>query len=227
MRGYGETDRPPKTSDYRMNNLCQDIVQLIPAFGHSSTVLVAHDWGGAVAWMVAQTHPEVVEKLVILNAPHPKAYRAAASLSQMLKSWYMFMFQFPWWPEFFLTQFDLAFLKESLCGKNGGVCNKDAISSEDLEAYKYIFSQPGALTGPINYYRCAVENTKHFKKASNIKVPSLIIWGDDDHFLDSKMADAHKSFVSDLTVKHLTNCSHWTQQDEPQKVNRHMREFLQ
>ena len=227
MRGYGETDSPPKTTDYNIKTLCQDIVQLIPALGHSSTVLVAHDWGGAVAWAVAQTHPEVVEKLVIMNAPHPRAFRAVAGFSQMLKSWYMFLFQLPWWPEFLLARFDLAFLNDSLCGKKAGVRNKDAISSDDLEAYKYTFSQPDALTGPINYYRCIFDNVSLIKKTSNIEVSTLIIWGDDDQFLGSKMAEAHKSFVSDLTVRHLTNCSHWTQQDQPEQVNQLMGEFLQ
>jgi len=108
------------------------------------------------------------------------------------------------------------------------VHNKDATSAEDLEAYKYIFSQSGALTRPINYNRGGFFDIfTSVKKTSNIEVPTLIIWGDDDQFLESKIADAHKSFVLDLTVNHLTNCSHWAQQDQPEQVSQLMREFLQ
>ena len=224
LRGYGETEHPPKTRDYAITNLSQDIVQLIPALGHSDAILVAHDWGGGVAWEVAQKKPELLKKLIIINSPHPRAFKMSAS--QLLKSWYMFFFQVPWLPEFALSQRDCGFLYASFHGKKGGVRNKDAFTLEDLEAYKYVFSQPGAFTGPINYYRCVFGKSLFEAKKVNIKVPTLIIWGDDDMFLESCMADAHGEFVSDLTVKHIPKCSHWAQQDQPERVNQCMRDFI-
>ncbi len=226
LRGYGETDRPPRRQDYAMSHLHQDIVELIPALGHSSAILVAHDWGGVIAWIVAQKNPEIIQKLIIMNCPHHKAMNKAP-VSQLLKSWYIFMFQVPWLPEFIASHKDFNFLDETLRGNQGGVVNKDAITSEDIEAYKYVFSQPGASTGPINYYRAIFSTPPpKSKKSTLIEVPTLILWGDDDRFLDSTLADLSKDAVKNATVKHISKCSHWTQQDQPQLVNRYMREFL-
>ena len=95
LRGYNETEHPPNTLDYHLDKLRQDVVELIPALGHARAVVVAHDWGGAIAWAVAQRHPELVEKLVVLNCPHPSIFRRTITgdWKQLLKSWYMFLFQ--------------------------------------------------------------------------------------------------------------------------------------
>lgn len=232
LRGYGETDRPPEILDYVLSNLRQDIVELIPALGHCKAILVAHDWGGAIAWAVAQKHPELVEKFVVMNCPHSRIFKRTISgtWAQLMKSWYMFLFQLPWLPEFLISRRDFGFFNAIFRGKKVGVRNRASFPPEALEAYKFVFSQPGAITGPINYIRCifkmfdSADEAKLAKR--NIEVPTLIIWGDDDNFLESSMADAHGSFVTDLTVKHIPKCSHWVQQDQPDLVNQYMREFL-
>ena len=108
--------------------------------------------------------------------------------------------------------------------------NRTAFPLEAVEAYKYVFSQPGATTGPINYIRCIfyMISDQAEKQAARRKMdtPTLIVWGDEDLFLERSMADAHGEFVTDLTVKHIPNCSHWVQQDQPEKVNQYIREFL-
>ncbi len=95
MRGYGETERPPNTLDYTLAHLRQDVVELIPALGHDRATLVGHDWGGAIAWAVTQKHPEIVEKLVVLNCPHFRIFSRTIqrSWAQLMKSWYLFLFQ--------------------------------------------------------------------------------------------------------------------------------------
>lgn len=229
LRGYGETDRPPNISDYFITNLIKDVVELIPALGHEKATVVAHDWGGAIALIVAQYHPQVVEKLVVMNGPHPLAMIKTLSFIQLLMSWYILFFQAPCLPEFNMSANDYGKFNVVFRGKPFGVRNKKNFTSEDVEAYKYIFSQDGALTPPINYYRANALHLEAFL-ANNprgmIDVSTLIIWGDSDGFLNSGMADAHRCVVKDLTVKHIENCSHWVQNDQPEIVNQYIREFL-
>lgn len=231
LRGYGETERPPNTLDYIIENIRQDIVELIPALGHDKAILVAHDWGGAIAWAVTLKHPEVVEKLVVINCPHPRVFaRQFKHFSQLMRSWYMFFFQIPYLPELMLSAKDYGNFNESFLGKAFGVRNKGGFTAEDVEAYKYVFSQPGAMTPPINYYRANVlrkGDAATSSKNSMVSVPTLLIWGDNDSAFDLVMADNHGSVVSDLTVRHIENCSHWAQNDNPERVNHHMREFLE
>ena len=232
LRGYGETDRPPQTLDYVLTNLCQDIVELIPALGHSKAILVAHDWGAGIAWTVTQRHPQLVQRLVVMNCPHPNIFKQViiGTMAQLLKSWYMFLFQLPWLPEFILSRRDFGYFNAIFHGKKAGVRNKAAFPSEVLDAYKYVFSQPGATTGPINYIRCIFKQFPAGDEARIaeriIHVPTLIIWGDDDLFLESAMADAHNELVRDLTVRHIPKCSHWVQQDQPALVNQYIRDFI-
>ncbi len=200
MRGYGETDRPPKKLDYVKKNLVRDISELVSALGYTSCILVGHDWGGAVAWSVALTHPQILDKLVIMNATHPRVIEKHffEHFSQVVKSWYVFMFQFPWLPELAFSLRDYRLIEDAYVGKNGLV-NPASVSPEVIEAYKYVFAQPGALTGPINYYRCATaEKTDHAKQ---IEAPTLVIWGDKDAFLEAEMADQHCSIGTNVTVR--------------------------
>lgn len=231
LRGYNDTQRPQGRKEYVLKNLRQDIVELIPALGHTSCVLVGHDWGGAIAWSVAHHNPELVDKLIVLNCPHTRIMwrHLSSTWKQMMRSWYMFMFQIPKLPEFMMSLRDYGYFSAIFRGRQGGVRNKDAFTTEAVEAYKYVFSQPGALTGPVNYIRCIFEVEKTEKKLSQgeIETPTLLIWGDSDAFLDSAMADKHTRYVTDLTVKHIPNCSHWVQQDQPDLVNEYIKEFLE
>jgi pimeloyl-ACP methyl ester carboxylesterase len=230
MRGYGDTDHPEGKMSYTLDKLGQDIIQLIPALGYSSCVLVAHDWGGAVAWYVADTAPELINKLIILNAPHISIMgeEITSTWRQWLKSWYIFMFQVPWLPEFIIGLNDYRNFNAIFRGQKAGVKNKASFPPDVVEAYKYTFSKPGALTGPINYIR-AIYNTRHFifsKVKKMINVPTLLLWGDCDLFLGRGMADRHSSLCTNLVVKHIPNCSHWVQQDVPDLCNQYISDFL-
>ena len=230
LRGYGETTKPPNISDYALPLLCQDIVELVPALGYANCILVGHDWGGAIAWEVATKHPDLVEKLIVLNCPHGRVFEKtlAGTWSQFMKSWYMLLFQIPVLPEFMLSMRDFSYFNIIFRGRKAGVRNLDAFPPDAVEAYKYVFSQPGALTAPINYIRNVLNlvSGKDETRRKTIDTPTLLVWGDDDMFLESAMADAHQSFVTNLTIKHIPNCSHWVQQDQPDTVNQYMREFL-
>ncbi|XP_035169586.1 epoxide hydrolase 3-like [Oxyura jamaicensis] len=159
MRGYGASEKPPGKESYRPEVLLEDIREVIEVLGtpeghtgatarHPKCILVGHDWGGVLAWELAAGHPELVEKLVVINASH-RAVMARFSAwhpSQLFRSSYMFLFQLPLLPELLLSMADFELLKTSL---NPG----RRLTEPELEAYLYSLSQPGGLTPPINYYR--------------------------------------------------------------------------
>eukprot|EP00731_Ephydatia_muelleri_P018918 Em0011g958a len=202
MRQGVEPKRPTKRSDYSVDVLHKDIVKLVRALEYETCILVAHDWGGVVAWTVAAKNPELVEKLIVMNCPHPRIYEmfiTGGNIGQVLKSNYMYIFQLPWLPEFILQLHDYKLLYECFQGKEMGVHNKASFPPSLVEAYKYVFSKPGALTGPINYYRSLFTRRSEYK--GPLEVPTLLIWGDDDAILDKKMADMHTSVVTKLVVR--------------------------
>jgi pimeloyl-ACP methyl ester carboxylesterase len=230
MRGYGDTDQPVGSSEYSFNHLTEDIVKLIPALGHSSCVLVGHDWGGVVSWRVTQRYPELVDRHIVLNCPHGRVFKKFLenSWTQLRRSWFIFLFQIPRLPEALIRLQDYQFLEQLFTSHTSGVKNRDQFPSEVVEAYKYTFSRPGTLTGPINYIR-AIYKTRYFlfpRNRKTINIPTLLLWGDCDLFLKKEMADRHDSVCSNLTVKHIPNCSHWVQQDVPDLCNQYMTDFL-
>ncbi|CAI7996864.1 Epoxide hydrolase 4 [Geodia barretti] len=180
MRGYGDSDKPDGVASYTLDKLGKDIADLIPALGYSACVLVGHDWGGAVAWRVADTNPELIDKLVIMNCPHLSimGQELTNGWGQLLKSWYIFMFQVPWLPEFTIGLHDYRNFNAIFRGRKAGVKNRDQFPAEVVEAYKYSFSRPGGLTGPINYIR-AIYKTRSFlfpRTRKTIDIPTLLLW---------------------------------------------------
>ncbi|XP_065906177.1 epoxide hydrolase 4-like [Dysidea avara] len=230
LRGYGDTERPPNQKDYHLDKLTQDIAELIPALGYSSCVLVAHDWGGGIAWKVIDSHPELVDHLVMMNSPHHKIFaKAFSKWGQLMKSWYIFVFQLPYLPEIMMSARDYKMLERVFLSKPMGLINKEGFSKEVMETFKYTFSKPGACTAALNYYRMVFKTRARTAHRSNDKIekPILLIWGDDDGAFLLEMADQHNLVATNLIVKHIPKCSHWVQQDRPDLVNQYMREFLQ
>ncbi|KAH3834325.1 hypothetical protein DPMN_107648 [Dreissena polymorpha] len=223
MRGYGDSGKPGKKKDYAIGNLSKDIYQLIQALGYKKCVLVGHDWGGAVAWNFAYSYTDMVEKLVIVNSPHPISFAKylRTHFSQLKKSWYMMFFQVPFVPEFMFSMNDFAAfeaISKSL--------RNNPPSDDEVEAYKYAFSQPGALTGPINYYRAAFSKQTKYERAAKLKVPTLVIWGEPDKYLETNLAHEAKNYVENMTVKIIPDSSHFVLLDRPKEVNAAVREFL-
>lgn len=229
MRGYGETDKPESIESYDASNLTADVAGLIDAFGYEKAHVVGHDWGGVVAWLFAVAHPDKLDRLAVLNAPHPAVFAKNVTRNprQMLRSWYMLFFQVPGVPEAALKAFDCFALKRSF---TSWAIDKSAFSDEDLARLAEAACRPGALTGGMNYYRAMLRNGrlleqgKHFPK---IKSPTLLIWAEQDRALGKELTfGLDPYFEEGIEIEYIPNCSHWVQQEQPLLVNQFLDEFL-
>ena len=156
LRGYNESDKPRKLEAYKLSELVKDVKGVISGLGYEDCILVAHDWEGAIAWNFAYTYPEMLEKLIILNIPHPAKFaQGLETPQQLLKSWYIFWFQVPWLPEFLLQLNNYQAIADALSNM---AIDKAAFSEEDLNAYKDAAAKRGALTAMLNYYRCIFQS---------------------------------------------------------------------
>ena len=226
LRGYNDSDKPDQPEAYNMSELIADIKGTIEALNYKDCILVAHDWGGAIAWNFTHAYPEMVEKLIVLNIPHPaKFIEGLKNPQQLLKSWYIFAFQIPWLPEFILEQNNYQAIAQAF--KTMAI-DKTAFSEADLEAYRRAAAKPGALTAMINYYRCAFRSlfTTQQKHWDTLDIPTLTIWGEADTALGKELTYGTQTYVRDWQIKYIPNCSHWVQQEQPTLVNAYMREFL-
>ena len=226
LRGYNDSDKPQELEAYKMSALIADVRGVIDGLGYKDCVLVAHDWGGAIAWSFAYAYPEMVEKLIVLNIPHPaKFVEGLKTPQQLLKSWYIFAFQIPWLPEFLFRLNDYQAIKNAFLGM---AIDKTAFSEADLNAYRDAAAKPGALTAMINYYRCIFlslfNGNDSYEKI--LDVPTLTIWGENDTALGKELTFGTEKYVKDWQIKYIPNCSHWVQQEQPALVNSYIREFI-
>ena len=232
MRGYGETERPIQVGEYRIEKLARDVTELIDSLGQKKATVVGHDWGGAVAWATAMMNPSFVEKLIVMNAPHPAIVQRNAfrNYAQMQKSWYMFFFLLEKAPEKVLSSNNFEILKHMF---EISIKRKDRFSLSDIEEYVSSWSKEGGITGGLNYYRANLNeefwgNLGESIPFPKIKIPTLQIWAEDDMFLGKELAEGTKEFVVDVpfSLKVIPNCGHWVQQEAPEEVNQIMEEFL-
>jgi pimeloyl-ACP methyl ester carboxylesterase len=226
MRGYNLSDKPFGVRAYRVELLARDVERLILSSGERSAVVVGHDWGAIVAWIAAMRHPERVEKLAILNVPHPaRLLGGLLSPMQLLRSSYVFFFQIPRLPEEVITVGDFAPLR-SVLGRDPVV--PGALTAEDIERYVEAIARPGALTAAINYYRALFRYPWETRALlQRVEAPVLVIWGDKDRFLSRRLAEPPHLWVPNLVcVKRLPDASHWVAEDRPSEVNALLLDFL-
>ena len=225
MRGYAKSDKPAGREAYTLENLAQDVTHLIDASGARSVTLVGHDWGGAIAWYYAMAGARPLERLVVLNCPHPlRMAQGMRRLEQLRRSWYMFFFQLPWLPELAIRRNHFASLE--LIRRTA--VNKENIQDRDVAVAREAASQPHALTSMLNYYRAMPLNGRSLREAATrkIEVPTLLIWGERDVALGKELSQGTDRYVRNLTVHYLPHASHWVQQDDPDGVNRALEAFL-
>jgi len=223
LRGYNESDKPQQQSAYVMSEFVKDVEGVIKRLGYERCVLVGHDWGGAIAWNFAYAYPEMLERLIVLNIPHPaKLAEGLRTPQQLLRSSYVFFFQLPVLPELLIQWSNYLAIESAF---KGMAVNKSAFTQADIEAYKDAASRPDALTAMLNYYRNAF-STMGLRDWSVLQVPTLMIWGEEDTALGKELTYGTEKYVRDFQIRYIPNCSHWVQQEQPELVNRYMREFL-
>jgi len=237
LRGYNLSDKPTPVEDYAAALLIADIKGMLDHLSKGrKAILVAHDWGGVLAWAFAAAHPEYLEKLVIINAPHPAVFQRElqANPAQQKASAYMTLFRSPL-AEATLSANHYAALAQAVFG---GAAKPEAFTAADRSAYLAAWAQPGALTGGLNYYRAAKLGPPQPEVPAakpdwlsqlptlTITVPTLVIWGERDTALLSGNLDGLDKYVPRLTVKRIPNGTHWVIHEEPELINRSIREFI-
>jgi epoxide hydrolase 4 len=226
LPGYNTSDKPPRVRDYRPSVLVQEVADLIVALGAGSAAVAGHDWGGGLAWLLAMQHPERVERLVVLNAPHPIRFlKGLGSPRQLRRSWYMLAFQLPWLPERLVAARDFQGLRRALRRQPA---RPGAFTAQDIDRYVAAAAQPGALRAAINYYRAALRTNPLAQVHSlrRVDTPTLIIWGDQDRYLGRELAEPDRELVPNVRVERIADASHWVQADAPERVNQLMVDFL-
>jgi len=223
MRGYNLSSRPDAVAAYETGKLSDDVQGLIHERGAETAMLVGHDWGGTAAWATAMIHPEVVDRLAILNAAHPrKLSQGLHHPDQLRRSWYFFFFALPDLPESVVQANNWHFFRHFLHDAD------PAFTDEEMARYVEAWSQPGAATGMINYYRSSVRQSKGADATLRpISAPTLVIWGQDDGYLGPDLAEPDHDDVPNLDrVERLPDASHWVHHDQPERVNQLLAEFF-
>jgi pimeloyl-ACP methyl ester carboxylesterase len=231
QRGYNLSDKPRGVNAYRISQLAGDVIGLIDYFGREKAVVIGHDWGAAVAWHVAIHAPEHVERLAILNVPHPASMaRALTTFSrQILRSWYIYFFQIPALPELLLRAGNFAALRRMLQASAA----PGVFSKEDMRCYTAAWSQPGALTAMINWYRAAArtalkQGLREMNSAADqhVRMPTLILWGEKDVALIPEMAAWSLEWCDQGELVRFPGVSHWVQHEKANEVTQRLIEFL-
>ncbi len=224
QRGYDLSDKPKGVKAYRVDCLVEDVIGLIDALEYEKVNVVGHDWGAIVAWMLAIQHPEHLHRLGIINVPHPAVMRRflLRDFEQMRRSLYAMFFQLPWLPEFILRLGHWS--GASLAMRRSA--NPDVITDEDLEKYKAAWSQPGAMTAMLNWYRAALRYRPQITNDMQVHVPTLMLWGVKDVALTYRMARPSLDYCDEGNLIFFPNASHWVQYEEADEVNRHLLNFI-
>ena len=224
LRGYNDSDKPEHKEAYVMAEFIADVKGVIEGLGYDRCILVGHDWGGTIAWNFVYAYPNLVQKLVILNMPYPAKFaEGLRTPRQLLRSFYIFLFQLPIVPEMLIQLDDYRAIGAAFLGM---AVDKTAFSQQDIEAYKNASAKRGAVTAALNYYRNLFNQGLTSQDWSILDVPTLMIWGESDTALGKELTYGTEAYVRDFQIKYIPNCSHWVQQEQPQLVNQYIREFL-
>ncbi len=223
QRGYNLSSKPSGVAAYALTELVSDVIAIADQLGQEKIFLAGHDWGAAVAWSAALLYPQRIARLAVLNVPHPSVMRKFLSTHprQFLRSWYMFFFQLPWLPEILFSAFDFRAGSRSILRSS----RPGTFSAEDLAQYRSAWSQPGALTAMINWYRALFRTRVKFQDKT-VRVPTRILWGDRDAFLLSEMAHESLRYCASAELFTFANATHWLQHEEPARVSELLIDFF-
>jgi pimeloyl-ACP methyl ester carboxylesterase len=237
MRGYNLSCKPEDPEAYRMRHLLNDLVGFVRQLDLAPLTLVGHDWGGIVAWAFALKHPEMLERLIIIDGPPPFTWNRDLRESPKQRDAVNYMLEFSKpspGPEEMLAANDFALI-DQLMGRIGGAGAR--LSEEEWRAYHEAWSRPGALRGGLNYYRAARMGEQvaaggvpdeYMRKITSqtVEVPTLVIWGENDRALLPSLTRGLSEWVPRLRVEIVPGAGHWVPYERPDVVNALIREFV-
>jgi len=234
QRGYNLSAKPQGVEAYAVRHLVEDLRQFAGAFGDGPFVLVAHDWGGAIAWNLAIESPELLSHLVIVNSPHPYTFwRALAhDAAQQAASAYMLLLRSAR-AEQLLSEDAYARLWKFAFGNGGPV-----FTAEDRAAYLSAWAQPGALRASLNWYRASplyppaegdAGAARFTLEAKNfmVRVPTLVVHGERDTALLPTILEGLEACVPDLRIERIPDATHWVAEEKPVLLNGLIRRFIE
>jgi pimeloyl-ACP methyl ester carboxylesterase len=222
LRGFERSSAPREVEAYRARHLVADIVALIDAVGGPAAALVAHDWGGAVAWNLAAQHPGSIGRLVIVNSPHPATFLRAlqGDPAQQAASAYMNFLCRPD-AEALLAENDFARLFGFFSHRNADLgWMTDAVKARYRAVWRL------GLTGGCNYYRAsplrpplgpddAVMKIVFPSEMVTSRVPTTVVWAEDDVALPASLVDGLEAWVPDLHLTRVPGATHWIVHEQP------------
>lgn len=215
QRGYNRSDKPAGVQSYRITELSRDIVGLIATEDSERAHIVGHDWGAFVGWDLALRHPDVVGRLSIINVPHPTVFTEVlrSDLTQLQKSWYMFLFQLPGFSESVIKRDDYGFLVSELRGGS----RSGTFSRVDFERYRRAWSEPGALSAMLTWYRALFQHDDDPPR-ERVQIPTQVIWGENDESLVPEMAPMSLAYCDDGHLEQFPDATHWIHHEYPDRV---------
>jgi len=227
QRGYNLSDKPAGVASYSIDLLAKDVVGVLDTVAGSKAFVVGHDWGAAVTWYLAARYSDRIRRTAMLSVPHPRVFikNLITNPAQLRRSWYMFLFQLPWLPEFIVRRRDSALLVRALRDTS----SPGVFSDSDLEQYKESWARKGALTAMLNSYRAALLRPSKWAldpEGSRVKVPALLICGKNDQFAVESMARESLQYCDDGRLEMFETASHWVQHEQPAQVNNLLSEFF-
>ena len=230
MRGYNLSSKPTDVHNYHLSVLAEDVASLIDYFGQRTAIVVGHDWGGGVAWEFAHAYPDRVEKLITINAPHPDIFRRelAHNPAQQKASEYILWFRSMEAEERLIAN-NFALLTDIMI-KPG--LQQGYFTEADHTAYLNAWSQPGAITGGLNYYRANNFEPRRPEPPktgtqSTIAAPTLVIWGEKDEALLVSNLRGLEQYASTLHVERILDATHWIVHERSNLINSLIQIFLQ
>lgn len=228
LRGCNDSEKPD--TGYDLDTLSRDILGLMQALGHSRAHIIGHAWGGTLAWHLAQTMPDTVSRLAILNGAHPQQFRRllGSNLDQLRRSWRLLALQIPALPEWVIEQNLPVFVQSFFQSQ---AVRKGAFTAQHAEIYRAALGKPGAIAAALSYYRqlLSLPTWIHSWRTpiEPIAVPTLVLWGEEDAFFSQALFDTVAALVkAPLELRPIPQCGHWIQQEVPQTVNRALLKFL-
>jgi pimeloyl-ACP methyl ester carboxylesterase len=190
-------------------------VGLVESADRASAHVVGHDWGAAVAWETALRHPDVVDRLGILNVPHPSVFEQTVRSNprQLLRSWYMLFFQLPRIPEWLLSRSDYEPIARTLRSSS----KPGTFSDQDLERYRAAWRHDGAVRSMLNWYR-GLRRRVPEPSDDRVDPSTLVIWGENDEALIPEMAPKSVEYCRDGRLERFPSATHWVHHEYPDEV---------